>query len=307
MKAYVLDPDPEWMTRKMVRKLVDLRERQGVNQFGQFIDRLGVKSQYALELMLSNVGGLLPTGAASGIDIESFGTVQYHPLGTLAVAKDGCMYRYSTAGASALVVGNVIQGAAPIANHLAITAAAEAIGAGNQADPIVFTPGATGGAANLYAEGYLNISVTPGLGNRYRVSGHAAITSSVAFNLYLDPDSQILVALTTSSKYGLHHNPYKNVIQTPTANTQAVVGVAVSVIPANTTAQNYGWLQTKGPASVLINGTPTITAPVVNSGTTAGAADLWTTAAAAVTVTPIGFMLQVGVSGQANMVRLNID
>jgi hypothetical protein len=57
----------------------------------------------------------------------------------------------------------------------------------------------------------------------------------------------------------------------------------------------------------LINGTPAITSPVVNSATTAGALDVWTTAAAAVVVTPVGSMMQVGVTATANMVFLKID
>lgn len=310
MKAYVLNPDPEFMTRRMIRQMAEIRERCGVNQFGQFVDRLGVNSKYALDLMMSNLT-MLGGGGAAAFDMSTVNTYdtgkQPHSLGQIAVTRDGRFFRFATAGAADLVVGNVIQGAAPIPNHLGLTAAAEAIGAGTMLDPIVVTPGATAGAAQLYADGFLNISVTPSLGQVHRISGHPAITASTAFNLYLDPDDLIRIALTTSSKYGLHHNLYKNVIQTPTVNTQAVVGVAVSVITANTAAQYYGWLQTRGPASVLMNGTPTVTAPVVNSGTTAGAADLWTTAAAAVTVTPIGYMMQVGVSGQTNMVRLCID
>ena len=79
------------------------------------------------------------------------------------------------------------------------------------------------------------------------------------------------------------------------------------VAPAVITTLQYGWLQIAGPASVLINGTPAITSPVANSATTAGAVDVWTTAAAAVTITPVGHMMQVGVSGKNNMVDLTIE
>ena len=99
---------------------------------------------------------------------------------------------------------------------------------------------------------------------------------------------------------GLIHNPAKNCIICPTTQTATALGVATYII----TAAQYGWVQTNGPVSVLINGTPTITAPVVPSGTTAGAVDLWTTAAAAVTVQPFGHMMQVGVSTKNNFVYL---
>lgn len=218
------------------------------------------------------------------------------PLGTQGITKDGRKYRYCQVGASNLVAGNLIQGAAPLANHLANTPPAVAIGATS----FSYTPGATAGAANLYAEGYLQVDTTPGNGYTYQVSGHAAISASTAFTLYLkDP---IQVALTTSSRVGLIPNAWKNVVQTPTTITAKVVGVA----PAAHTAAYYGWLQTYGPCSVLINGTPAITAPVINGGTTAGSVDVWT-ATAQPTANLVGHMMQVGVSGKNNFAFLCID
>jgi hypothetical protein len=91
------------------------------------------------------------------------------------------------------------------------------------------------------------------------------------------------------------------VIQCPTAKTGPVVGVAAYVIKAS----QFGWLQTWGPCSVLINGTPAVTAPVINGGTTAGSVDVWTTAAQA-TASYLGEMMQVGVSTKNNFVFLKI-
>lgn len=244
---------------------------------------------------------------AAGADMYGFGTKQLHPLGTMAITRDGRIFRYATAGAVLLVEGNLVQGFAKITAHLALTSAAQAIGDGGAGRPIVVTPGATAGAANLYAEGSLVIDTTPGNGYAYRISGHAAITASTVFNLYLDPDDLIQIALSTASRYGLHGNPWMNVVQCPTAITARVAGFAVSPIPANTVAQNYGWIQTRGLVAALINGTPAITSPVANSATTAGAVDVWTTAAAAVTITPVGYMMQVGVSGKNNAVFATVD
>lgn len=223
-------------------------------------------------------------------------STQMHPLGTRVETADGRIFRYAQAGAADLVAGNLLQSAAPIANHLAQTAPVVAAGATS----FSFTPGATGGAANLYAEGYLQVDTTPGNGYTYLVAGHAAITASVAFTLYLcDP---IQVALTGSSAIGLVHNRFKNVIQTPTTLTASVAGVAGYII----TATQYGWIQTWGPASVLINGTPAVTAPVINGATTAGSVDVWT-AAAQPTAQLVGHMMQVGVSTKNNFVQLQIQ
>jgi hypothetical protein len=298
MKAFILDPLALLGMKMGYNRPLD-RSDFGFGSVpgwaGNFVPGIGEPRRFA---NLSGVTG--SSGVAA--DMYRFDSTQQHPLGTMAITKDGRIFRYCQAGASDLVVGNLEQSAAPIANHLALTAAAEAIGAGGADDPIVVTPGATAGAANLYAEGTLMVDTTPGNGYSYRISGHGAITASTAFNLYLDPDDRIQVALTTSSRYGLHHNPYKNVIQTPTTITAKVVGVANAPI----TATYFGWLQTRGPAAVLINGTPAVTAPVINSATTAGAVDVWT-AAAQPTANLVGHMMQVGVSGKNNAVYLLID
>lgn len=237
---------------------------------------------------------LIAGSALSGADIATYTADQKHPLGTVGIGRDGSIYRYCQAGAADLVVGNIVQRAAPIPNHLALTSAAMAIGAFST----VVTPGATAGAANLYAEGYLIADTTPGNGYRYGISGHAAITASVAFTLNLDEPIRE-VAFSTATRYGLHHNKYKNVIQTPTTITAPVVGGVVAPI----TATYFGWILQEGLFAGLINGTPAVTAPVINSATTAGALDVWT-AAAQPTSNFLGHMAQVGVSGKNNAVYL---
>ncbi len=236
-------------------------------------------------------------GLVTPQDIFSPSVTSNHALGTRLSLIDGRVFRYAQAGAVDLVAGNLLQAALPIPLHLALTAAVAAIGTTS----IVVTPGATAAAANLYAEGYLGVDTTPGNGvGPYRISGHAAITASTAFTLFLDEPIQ--VAFTTATRYGLMQNLYNDVLQSPTTKTAAIVGVAPVIIPA----ANYGWIQTWGPASVLVNGTPAVTAPVINSVTTAGAVDVWT-AAAQVIASYVGEMMQVGVSGKNNFVYLKIS
>lgn len=235
-------------------------------------------------------------GLVTPQDIFSPNTVQQHVLGTRLTLVDGRVFRYAQAGAVDLVAGNLLQQALPIPNHLALTSVIAAIGATST----TVTPGATAGAANLYAEGYLGIDTTPGNGLTYRIAGHPAIVASTAFTLTLD--EPISVAFTAATRYGLMANLYKNVLQSPSTKTGAIVGVAPVVIAA----ASFGWVQTWGAASVLINGTPATTAPVMNSVTTAGAVDVWT-AAGQVIASYVGEMLQVGVSGKNNFVYLKIS
>lgn len=237
-------------------------------------------------------------GNGVGIDIFQWGTTQLHPLGTMAFTKDGRIFRYAQAGASDLVVGNIVQSAAPIANHLANTPPAVAIGDKS----FLYTPGNTAGAANLYAEGTLMVDTAPGNGYTYRISGHPAIVASTAFLLTLDNDEAIQVALTASSRVGLHTHPMKNVIQCPTTVTAPAVGGVVAPIAAT----NFGWLQTRGPFAGLINGTPAVGTGLVTSATTAGALDV-AAVAAEINVRIIARAMQVGVSTKNNAVYLQLD
>lgn len=239
----------------------------------------------------------LASGAAAPFDSLDYNSSSFGlPVGTIARDNFGDVYRFCLVGAADTVPGSLYQSAAPIANHLATTATATAVGATS----LTFTPGATGGAANLYAGGILQVDTAPGNGYAYRVSGHPAITVSTAFTLTLAEPIQ--VALTTSSRLGLLHNRFMNVIVNPTTCTGATAGWAMSVIPAG----NYGWLKTRGPVAALINGTPGVGIGVVVSATTAGAVDV-AAVAAEINVRIIGHMLQVGVSTKNNGVYALLD
>lgn len=242
------------------------------------------------------MAGLVGPVQTFGQDTFTPTTDQRHALWTLVASKDGRLFRYVQMGAADSVAGSLYQCAAPLANHLANTPPVVNIGDTS----FQYTPGATAGAAGLYNEGYLQVDTTPGNGYVYQVKSNDTITASTAFTLTLL--DKIQVALTASSRVGLLPNKGKNVIVAPTTLTGQVAGIAPAII----TAVSFGWLQTAGICSALINGTPAITAPVINSATTAGALDVWTTAAQA-TSALVGHMCQVGVSGKNNFVDLMLD
>lgn len=221
-----------------------------------------------------------------------------HALGDVGVSTHGRVYRYVQAGAADLVAGNCIQSSAVIPDHLALTAAALAVGLTD----LTVTPGATAGAANLYADGYLGVDTTPGNGITYGIDSHPAITASTAFALKLKRDDPNQVAMTTATRYGLLANPYKNVIQMPqTTATGLLVGVAAYVIATT----QWGWIQVAGIGSVLIGGTPALGAGVMSPGTAAGNAVVVTTTNLVV-AQYVGRMAQIGVNGKNNFVMINI-
>lgn len=230
---------------------------------------------------------------------KEYHDTQQVAIGARAVDRLGRSYRYVKVGAADLVAGNVLQGPATVANHLANTPPAVAV----DATSFTYTPGATLGAASLYKDGYLEVDTTPGNGYMYGVDDHLAFASATAFTLNLHKDDPVKVALTTSSRVGLIPNPFNGVIQFPvTTATGILVGVAISAIPTT----KFGWIQTWGPAAVLINGTPALGAYVVSpSGTTAGSVDV-ITAVNLVTAQIVGTMMQIGVSTKNNAVFLKI-
>lgn len=241
---------------------------------------------------------LTPRVQVSGPDTLHWQTDFLHALGTIGEGLNGDQYRYVKAGAADLVAGNVLQSPAIVTTHLAMTPSAAAIGALQ----IVATLGATLATVNQYAEGYVQVDTTPGNGYTYRVIGHAAVVLSGVITLNLDPAEAVQVALTSSSRVGLIQNKYSGVLQFPvTTATGTVAGVATTPIPAG----KYGWVKTKGLASVLIAGTPALGAMVMTPSSAAGSAVILTTTNLVVAQL-VGRMAQIGVDGKNNFVDLDI-
>ena len=169
-----------------------------------------------------------------------------HPLGCRGQDAYGRVFRFAQAGAADLVAGDCLQAAAQVADHQTMTPAAAAI----DATSISVTPGATTGAADLYAGGFAIIETTPGLGYSYPIKTHLAIAASTLFVVQLARGVKIQVALTASSRVTLQASPFKNVIQSPvTTLTNAVVGVATYPI----TTVEYGWIGRNGLFGTLMD------------------------------------------------------
>lgn len=222
-------------------------------------------------------------------------------LGSRCITRDGRVFRFARVGAVAAVAGSLYQSSAPVPNHLAQTPAAASVGA---TSVTITTLGATAATQNQYAEGLMQVDTTPGNGLMYGIDSHLANAGSAAFIVNLAKDDSIQVALTTSSRVGFFANPYADLIVTPTVRTAVCVGVPL--VAAAIAA--YCWIQTWGPAPVLINGTPAVTNWACNSGTTAGAVDAFVpTTAVAPTQQVVGQMMQIGVSTKNNAVFLMIS
>lgn len=203
------------------------------------------------------------TGAVqvAGQALFSSSSYKAHNLGELVFTNDGRAFRYTKAGGTALVPGKLQQASAEVTANQDLTAVAAAIG-----DKSISASTTVTVTANQYAEGWAVITVTPGQGYQYKITGHAAYTAAApTFAL----EDAILVALTTSSRIDLVANPFSAIVVNPTTATSAPVGVAVFAVAAS----EFGWLQVGGVANVLADGSVTVGTAVDASNGTAGAVE----------------------------------
>lgn len=199
----------------------------------------------------------------SPLDLFATSTTATADLGATAFTADGRRFRYALAGAVALVAGKLQQSSVETTSDQNLTAVAAAVG-----DVQIVSTSTITVAANYYAQGWALITVTPGLGQMYQISGHAAFTAAApTFNLFAT--DAIRVALTTASRIDLVANPFSSVIVNPSTATGLPVGVAVTNNPIAT----YGWIQAGGVANVLADGTVVVGTSVCASNGTAGAVE----------------------------------
>lgn len=205
---------------------------------------------------MSNLTGPVQVAAQS---LFSSSADKLHNLGETVFANDGRAYRYCKAGGTALVAGKLQQSSAQDTGLQNLTAVAAAAGDTSIAASTTVTV-----TANEYAEGFALITVTPGVGYQYKVSGHIAYTAAApTFKIF----DSVQVALTTTSRIDLVRNPYSAVIVNPTTLTSSPAGVAIYPI----TAAQFGWLQVGGVANVLASGALTVGLHVTSSPDVAGA------------------------------------
>ncbi len=230
---------------------------------------------------------------AQGIFSES--STQLHGVGSSISTNDGRTFRYTKAGASALVAGKLFQGAAEdTSNQENLSVAVNSVG-----DTAVVTTTTVTLTANLMANGFLTVTAaTTGAGFTYKIQGNTVASGAVTTFTLADP---IVVATTGAVTIDVKKNPYDQVVITPAGSaTTNCVGVAVF----NVTAAFFGWVQTHGAASVLCSTTITVGDSVIPiNATAAGAATVATNGVKA----PIGYAMTGIATTEYGLVYFTID
>lgn len=241
----------------------------------------------------TTLAGFPQTAAA---DIFSNSATQLMDIGAYMETPDGRGFRYFKNGATDTVAGKVYQSSALDATNdqpsggLGVNAAV-AIGGTS-----IVTSTSTTWAVNQFAGGYLSVNVTPGQGYLYKIKSNTATSAATGGTIVLE--DPLIVALTTSSKFIIVAHPYNGAVIEPGTPTGVILGVAHCVI----TAAYYGWIQTKGMASVLFTGTG-VAGKAVGSltGGTSGSA------APAIAATNIlGYHAATGVTTEYALINLTI-
>jgi len=228
-------------------------------------------------------------------DIWSESAYQRHQLGAKGETADGRVFRYAQMG-EAITYGYMTQ--SPAIDTATITmsvTSAAAIGA----KKIVFTHGATTSAANEYAEGYLTVSYGTGAGQTLKIASHAAFTSGQT-SCEIVLEDPLIVALDTTSRIDICHNPWNGVLM-DTSQVTCPTGAALRSF----TSGYYGWLQTRGVVGVQSDNTVAAGYQISNDANDAGKVDV--TTANAYQVWPIGHAIQAGADTYAHQVFLDID
>lgn len=234
-----------------------------------------------------------------GSDGDQFAVhaLQSTNLGQEMRFPDGRRFRYSRAGAVAVVPGKLYQAPIPVPDHVLQTAAAAAA-VGDRT--VALTLGATAATADQYRDGYLvvDLASNTGFGYIYQIGAHPAIDASSAFSVPLRSPVQVAIA-TTANSVSLVPNNYGGVILTiATTPTAVLAGCSVKAIPIG----QYGWIQVAGNVPCLVAGTNIIGTTCWPSGT-AGAQK--PSAATVVMLVPIvGNVVRVAVTTAYSTINL---
>lgn len=193
-------------------------------------------------------------------DAYETGSVQLYPIGQKMITPSGSIFRYAEMGATVGVANNLYQSEVPSANWLSqLVSTALAVGD----TTIAFTDGGTAYSANDFAGGTILVEETDDLGHIYPIKSNAASagTASASHTLVDGVTVQVAVAIAGGNVLTLLKNPWKDVIIHPSPPTALPTGIPRVIIAAN----GYGWVQTRGLASCLINGIVVISQPVAPS------------------------------------------
>ncbi len=176
------------------------------------------------------------------------GATQLYPIGQKAEDTAGSIFRYTLMGGTIGVANKLYQSAIPTANWTTQTHTIEAT-AGDTS--ISFDDGGTAFTVNQAAGGTVLFEETADLGGVYRIKSNTVTVATETIMQFEDGVTvQLTMAVAANNVMTFILNGWSAVIISPASvNTAPNCGIQRVIIAANA----YGWTQTRGVASCLID------------------------------------------------------
>lgn len=177
-------------------------------------------------------------------------TTQLYPIGQKAEDTSGSIFRYTLMGSTVGIANNLYQSAIPTAFWISQTHTVEAT-AGDTS--LSFDDGGTAFTVNQAAGGTVLFEETDDLGHIYRIKSNVVTVSTETIMQLEDGVTiQVTMAVAASNVMTFILNGWREIIVSPAStNTAPNCGIPRIIIAANA----FGWTQTRGVASCLIDST----------------------------------------------------
>ncbi len=240
----------------------------------------------------------MPNALPSELDIYNIDTIQRFPLG-MKVEIDDNTFRYVEYGGTTKA-GDVVQAEAPDAAHDDLNPTGTGAGAGVAAgETIISTSDTITLVQDEYAGGYMVTEADTGVGYAYLIESNDAAASNALFRIKMG----LAVAIDSTTNLKLIKSRWKEVIISPTAPTGVLSGVSVGVGADG----SFGFLATRGPWSVLTDGTVFIGEHARTSDGTAGSFEALNRDGTDEDEPELGRIMDVGATGLQSLVDLSLD
>ena len=194
-----------------------------------------------------------------GIHPHEVSTDQKHQLGSKGISADGRVYRYAQNGDVAIGPGLLCVAPDITALHEDLAVNTFLVGATS----ITVTIGATAIVAGEYEEGFVNITDDSGQGIMYAIA-HCPAIGAAGGNIVIRLSEPIRVVAVAGTTVTLMRNKYRYLRASDVNQLDMPVGVMNVTLPVD----YYGWLQVKGPCSILVDTNDTTAGQYITNGDT---------------------------------------
>jgi hypothetical protein len=269
---------------------------------------------YSLNSRFNNaVVGQMMAGA--DVDIYKINSKAEYPVGQGFERSDGARFRYAHAGAATnrgVIVAQDFDESSVADTDNAVIAPSATYQQNDE--PNGTYPGSVnsryvlmtlaGAAIDQYAGGYLSITDDAGEGYTYRIRGNDATDTTATGKVLLSLYDKLQVALTATTDVAITGPMFANLEAAGTDTDGLAVGVSCASLTAT---DPYGWIQTRGIATVLCDTAGTAGNMAIVSQSVAGSYRAAYTTTATGNYPTIGYIVTPGDTNGHGVINLMLE